>query len=159
MKFGRVELTVDGWRITCEPHVRNRLRRVFPQASQRAGDFIHLTNNPENSRDLLWFLERYPMDMQKVALKSLKGFAAVHVENESVVSALLDSRRPPNDFLLALPPREYQKSAATLLEIKNGLLLVDDVGLGKTVTAICAMARSQNLPARSVQLARHPNHG
>ena len=96
------------------------------------------------------------MDMQKVALKSLKGFAAVHVENESVVSALLDSRRPPNDFLLALPPREYQKSAATLLEIKNGLLLVDDVGLGKTVTAICAMARSQNLPVLVVTLTHLP---
>ena len=39
-----------------------------------------------------------------------------------------------------------------------GLLLADDLGLGKTVTAICPMAAPGNLPAVVVYPAGLPNH-
>ncbi|ABD72153.1 SNF2-related (plasmid) [Rhodoferax ferrireducens T118] len=156
MKFGTIALDGSNWVITCEPHVRGRLRRVFPQVSQRAGDSIALTDNEENSRDLLWFTQRYPMQMSRAALQWMKNRASGHVEAQSRVIELLSNRRPPDDFVLAKPAREYQKTAGTLLEIKTGLLLADDVGLGKTVSGICAMARADNLPVLVVTLTHLP---
>jgi SNF2 family DNA or RNA helicase len=54
---------------------------------------------------------------------------------------------------MAKPPREYQTFAAELLEIKAGLLLADDVGLGKTVTSICSLT----LPEQSASVGRLPD--
>jgi superfamily II DNA or RNA helicase len=156
VKFGTIEVADANWIITCEPHVRARLRRVFPQVSQRASEAIELTDNEENSRDLLWFTQRYPMQISAKTLKWLKARASGHVEVESRIIELLSSRRPPDDFELARPPREYQKTAATLATIKSGLLLADDVGLGKTVSSICAMVRSDNLPVLVVTLTHLP---
>lgn len=156
MKFGTIEHSKEKWLITCEPHVRGRLRRVFPQVSQRAGEAIWLTDNEENSRDLLWFTQRYPMEMSPALRKRLKARSEGHIEAQSRVTELLNSRRPPDDFELARPAREYQKTASTLLEIKTGLLLADDVGLGKTVSSICAMAREGNLPVLVVTLTHLP---
>lgn len=154
--FGTIQLSGDKWLITCEPHVRGRLRRVFPQVSQRAGEAIWLTDNEENSRDLLWFTQRYPMAISPALRKRLKARSEGHIEAQSRVIELLNSRRPPDDFELARPAREYQRKAGTLLEIKTGLLLADDVGLGKTVSSICAMARAGNLPVLVVTLTHLP---
>lgn len=154
--FGTIQLSEDKWLITCEPHVRGRLRRIFPQVSQRAGEAIWLTDNEENSRDLLWFTQRYPMAISPALRKRLKARSEGHIEAQSRVIELLNSRRPPDDFELARPAREYQRTAGTLLEIKTGLLLADDVGLGKTVSSICAMARAGNLPVLVVTLTHLP---
>lgn len=156
MSFGNISTNEAHWTITCEPHVRNRLRRVFPQVSQRAGDHISITRNPENARDLLWFSQRYPLDMDKKVLKLLKSLANQHEETESAVQTLLNAIHPPQNFELALPARDYQKIAANLLMLKSGLLLVDDVGLGKTASAICGMCRAENLPALVVTLTHLP---
>lgn len=156
MNFGTIEHAECSWVIRCEPHVRNRLRRVFPQVSQRASDVITLTDNEENSRDLLWFTERYPMEISPQVRKWLKRRAKEHVDIESAINELLENRRPPEDFELAKPAREYQKVVPTLLEMKGGLLLADDVGLGKTVSSICAMARQENLPVLVVTLTHLP---
>lgn len=156
MNFGTVENRDGHWFIKCEAHVRNKLRRLFAQVDQRAGDTIKLTDTAENSRDLLWFCQRYPMQFSRQAKKYIKARSELHVEQESMVSALLSNLRPADDFELSRPPRDYQKTAATLLQIKSGLLLADDVGLGKTVTSICAMARSQNLPVLVVTLTHLP---
>lgn len=156
MKFGTVEHYECNWIIRCEPHVRNRLRRVFPQVSQRASDAITLTDNEENSRDLLWFMERYPMEISPKTKKWLKRRSQEHVDIESAISALLNNCSPPEDFELAKPARDYQKTVPALLQLKSGLLLADDVGLGKTVSSICAMARKSNLPVLVVTLTHLP---
>lgn len=156
MTFGTAEVKNGNWVITCEPHVRARLKRVFPQVSQRAGDSIHLTDNAENARDLLWFTQRYPLSFGAQSRKWLKTQAGEHVEAESRVEALLSGRCPPGNFELALPPREYQKVVASLTMIKSGLLLADDVGLGKTVSSICLMAQSEHLPVLVVTLTHLP---
>jgi SNF2 family DNA or RNA helicase len=156
MSFGTIAMHESHWQITCEPHVRNRLRRVFPQVSQRAGDNILISSNAENARDLLWFTQRYPLDIERKTLQLLKRLSIEHEETETAVQTLLNAIHPPQDFELAVPARDYQKVAANLLMLKSGLLLVDDVGLGKTASAICAMARSENLPVLVVTLTHLP---
>ena len=155
MKFGQITHRDGHWHITCEPHVRTKLKRLFPEVSQRAAEVITLSDNDENCRDLLWFLDRYPMKVDNP--KRLKLGSSKHVEQESQILALLESRRPPDDFHLAKPPRDYQTVAASLAMIKAGLLVADDVGLGKTVTGICPMAMSEYLPVLVVTLTHLPS--
>jgi len=143
--FGTVSYTDNQWLIRCEPHVRTKLKRLFPEIDQRAGETSTLSDNEENCRDLLWFLDRYPMEIDR--LDYLKSRSAGHVEQENQIEALLSFRRPPDEFELHYPPRDYQKVAASLAMIKKGLLVADPLGLGKTVTGICLLARPDHLPA------------
>lgn len=154
MSFGQVTHQNGRWHIACEPHVRTKLKRLFPEVSQRAGEVIELSDNDENCRDLLWFLDRYPMTVAEI--DRMNAGSLMHVDQESQIAALLANRRPPESFELALPPRDYQSVAAALSMIKGGLLVADDVGLGKTVTSICAMARSEHLPVLVVTLTHLP---
>lgn len=156
MSFGEISISNGNWHITCEPHVRNRLRRVFPQVSQRAGDTIELSDNTENARDLLWFTHRYPMKFTSAVRKTLEHRSKSHQESETLIEQLLSNLHPPEDFELAKPAREYQKIAGSLVKIKSGLLLADDVGLGKTVSSICAMAHKEHLPVLVVTLTHLP---
>lgn len=152
--FGSITYQANRWRIACEPHVRTKLKRLFPQVDQRAGDFVLLSDTEENCRDLLWFIQRYPMEVADLA--RLERGASHHIERESIITELLEHRRPPEAFELAIPARDYQTQAATLAEVVRGLLVADDVGLGKTVTSICPMARPENLPVLVVTLSHLP---
>lgn len=158
MNYGSVAYNGRSWRITCEPQVRSRLKRVFPRVPQTAADHIDLLASPENSRELLWFLQRYPMTLQDDTQDCLERLAEKHHEMERSLADLVAGRTVIPPFELAKPPREYQRFAAAQVEIRGGLLLADDLGLGKTVTGICPMAVPANLPAVVVYPAALPNH-
>lgn len=113
--------------------------------SQRATETVDLTDTPENARELLWFIQRYPMECD--AMARLEARAAEHVEQERRLAVLFSQTTPPDNVELALPAREYQLFAAQLLAIRGGLLLGDDVGVGKTVSGIIPMANAANMPA------------
>lgn len=143
--FGEVVLSAGYWWIKCEPQVRSRLKRVFARAPQEAADRIRISNSPENARDLEWFLERYPMKVKQAAL--LRTAADEHRDQEVRLAELLAMRAPPIDVQLAEPPRDYQVVVPQFLEIKKGMLLGDDVGVGKTVSGMCCMTLASALPA------------
>lgn len=144
MSFGTATLVDREWHIVCEPHVRSRIKRVFPRMDQRAADVIKVKHTPENARELEWFILRFPLEVTPVS--ALTALADKHRDTEMRVADMLAARAVLADFELALPPREYQRFAANLLEVRGGLLLADDLGLGKTVSAICGMAKGENLP-------------
>ncbi|HCE5873728.1 TPA: ATP-dependent helicase, partial [Pseudomonas aeruginosa] len=156
--YGRIVYNGRYWRITCEPQVRARLKRVFPRVPQAPGEHIDLLGSPENSRELLWFLQRYPMEIDTDAQESLKQLAQQHHQMEQNLAELVAGRMPMPAFKLAKPPREYQRFAGAQVTIRGGLLLADDLGLGKTITGICPMAEPGNLPAVVVYPAALPNH-
>ena len=158
MSYGQITFDGRSWNIECEPQVRSRLKRVFPRIPQQAGSVQQLLASPENSRELLWFLQRYPMDMDGALVSKLAELSAAHVTMETSLADLVAGRLPVQLFELAKPPREYQRIAATQLQIRGGLLLADDLGLGKTVSAICAMLIPGSLPAVVVYPAALPNH-
>lgn len=158
MSYGQVAFDGRYWHIKCEPQVRSRLKRVFPRAPQEAADVIRLMASAENSRELLWFLQRYPMTMPPEAATALDLLASQHVQMEKSLADLLAGRQTIPPFELAKPARDYQRFAAAQTLIRGGLLVADDLGLGKTVTAICLMAEAGNLPAVVVYPASLPNH-
>jgi len=158
--YGTVLFSASGrtWRIACEPQVRSRLKRVFPRVQQAAADHIDLSATPENSRELQWFLQRYPMQMDAGAALALDGLAGQHVAMEQSLADLVAGRVLIPPFDLAKPARDYQRVAGAQVSIRGGLLVADDLGLGKTVTGICPMAIPSNLPAVVVYPAALPNH-
>lgn len=158
MSYGQIAFDGRNWQIQCEPQVRARLKRVFPRIPQQAGSVQPLLASPENSRELLWFLQRYPMDMDEPSAARLAGLSDAHIDMEKSLAELVAGRLPMPGFELAKPPREYQRFGATQLEIRGGLLLADDLGLGKTVSGICPMSIPANLPAVVVYPAALPNH-
>jgi SNF2 family DNA or RNA helicase len=146
------------WRIECEPHVMLRLKRLFASVGKRSHGVIHITDTEENCRDLEWFIERYSLAIAPGAHAHLVKQAAMHRERVSIVDALIDGRMPPTDFnaVLAHPARHYQLVASDIVLRGGSLLLADDVGLGKTLSAICTFTDPRTLPVLVVTLTHLP---
>lgn len=135
--YGTLCLKADRWELTAEPHVMICAKRLFAQASGRSYKTIRLSNTPEVCRDLAWFAERYPLDVREDEL--LRAGADAHIERQTLVDRLLAGKAPPAEFALALPPREYQRVAAQMVMAVKRMILGDDLGVGKTVSAICPL--------------------
>lgn len=153
---GHVEHVHGQWRVKCQPDVRTRLKRMLPRVSKHAGDEVVISHTPENCRDLLWFLDRFPMTVSNRAL--LEQGSAIHREEELQVARILEGRVDLPTVQLNRPAREYQRAAAAHLEVVHGMVLADDLGTGKTVSAVCSIVQSQNLPALVVCPAHLKQH-
>jgi SNF2 family DNA or RNA helicase len=152
--YGEVKLGSGDWWIKCEPFVSARLKRVFPRAPQAAAEWLRISASAENTRELRWFLQRYPMAVDNK--KELNRRANEHVDNETRLADLMAGHIAPPSIELAEPPREYQTFAAQMLDVRKGYLLADDLGLGKTVSAICGLVHTNGLPALVVCPAHLP---
>jgi len=85
--------------------------------------------------------------------EKLKELAEEHEATERIISNILNTANyKSQDFELAIPAREYQKVAADLAMKTGRLLVADDLGLGKSATAICTLTDTENLPALVVTL-------
>lgn len=150
--YGPGAVGVDkAWIISCEPHVRIRMKRVFEQIAKGSRDVLQLSDTPSNAAELLWFLERYPMTVPD--RKYLLARARLHRETASTIERVLATDYVPSEFEMAIPPRDYQRVAADLAMKTGRLLLADDLGLGKTCSAICTLTDKENLPALVVTMS------
>lgn len=152
--YGTVELDGKFWVIRCEPHVRIRLKRVFGRVSSRDYDEIKLADSPETCRELLWFCARYPMAIEQ--MEYLQEQAERHEREEQMIFDVVHGHVPPAEFDLQLPLRDYQRIATDLALKTGGLLVADDVGLGKTACAIGIFTDLRTLPALVVTLTHLP---
>ena len=158
--FGRIRLVggLEGgrkqWEITCEPHVMIRLRRTFEKMARTKEGAGLLLDSPENARELTWFLERFPMAVDDP--KYLKARDRQHRQLAEQIATITADGFVPRAFELAIPAREYQRVAAELALRTGRLLCADDLGLGKTVTALCALADEAQRPALVVTMTHLP---
>ena len=153
--YGEIRLEAGFWVIKTEPQVALRLKRVFEKIRKNDFGTLRLMANPENSRELEWFIQRYPMIVEDA--DELKELANEHRETENLIANILENEGyVAPEFELALPAREYQRIAADLALRTGRLLVADDVGLGKTCTAICTLADPGTTPALVVTLTHLP---
>lgn len=153
--YGEVRVSkTGGWLVECEPHVMIRLKRVFGKIAKSSRGFAVLSDTPENARELAWFIKRYPMKVEDPAL--LAARERQHIQIGESIHRVLASGYEARTFELALPPRDYQRVAADLALRTGRLLLSDDVGLGKTCSAICALSDPSTRPALVVTLTHLP---
>lgn len=152
--YGTVAFKEGSWVIAGEAHVMMRAKRVFGQAGRTQMGLVTIAATPSATRDLAWFLERFPMVVDDP--ERLATLARRHDDAMAVVQAVLERRTEPPTFDLAVPPREYQRVAAHLAIATGRLLLCDDLGLGKTCSAICAISEANVRPAVVVTMTHLP---
>lgn len=158
--YGRLQLQGNRWVLSdIPPHVAIRLKSMFPRVPKHQTGVFDLPANDAMSADLQWFLQRYPMDMSAADMERLhqgtEQFEADRIRTEEI---LMPDWQPPSKhgFRPGLDAYHFQKQAAELWLRKKGLLLGDDVGLGKTISALYGLAGSRYLPAAIVVQAHLP---
>lgn len=137
----------DGyWFLSGDPHILHRAMKIFLGASRAEGK-IKIRATDETARDILWFKSRYPMKVQpEVVLRVAAGRYMMAQRKRTAI--LADGYEPkPVKFAEGEAPRPYQIIAADLVKASASLLLADGLGVGKTASAITAMADPAMRPA------------
>lgn len=145
------------WRIKCKPHIGMMMKRLFPSLTNQMGIY-HLAHTPDNARNLAWFTLRYPMDVDPAAV--LFDTAERHRVSAELLHELYDSGVRPHPAGIRL--REdvdwwpLQLRAAEAGHIRSRMILGDDVGLGKSGSAILWLMKQGRFPAVVVTLTSLP---
>jgi hypothetical protein len=128
------------------PHVSIMVKRWFPRVDV-ASKRLRLSATPAVSAELEWFVSRFPMDAGPKTAATLQRLAQAHRDAQARIQLALGGTYVRPQLAMAKPARDYQDLAAELCDTMGGLLCADELGLGKTVTAIALLARKGNLPA------------
>ncbi len=148
--YGDLEFIRIGrrWAIrNLEPHVAIALKRLFPRVPTHAVE-ISLSDTDQVRADLDWFMMRYPLrhDEAKELAAGTRRIADKAAERDRI---LLPTWQPgaAAGFINGHEPYLYQSQAARIAIANPGLLLGDNVGLGKTISAAAAFTSGAPLPA------------
>lgn len=145
------------WQLTVEPHVAVKVKRLFPRAQQSHTGPILIYDTPEVARDLEWVLTRWPLDVTADTLQRLTAGADAHRATEETVQRILEGHTPPDGWREPIrEPRHYQSEAAAIIQATGRLLVLDELGLGKTFTALLTLRNPAALPALVVTLTHLP---
>ncbi len=145
--FGSLDHKDGKWVLTAEAHVIMKLKRFFGKIGQKQHGTIRIVDTIDTSRDLEWFLQRFPMDYANGVAERLKAQADLYRERASLVEQVLSRVVAGNDYDLAKPMRDYQTVAADLVLASGSLLLCDDMGIGKTLVSIALATNARARPA------------
>lgn len=153
VKHGSIAIHGSTIRVSAPPHVSIRLRRLFGGAQRyKAGQF-DLAATPEHAYDLEWFRDRHPLDIEPDSEARFRQLCAEHERKLEAIAAIDVEGYVPREFELAIPPRDYQRLAADLALKTGALLVADDIGCGKSATAICTFTAPGVLPVLVVTLS------
>jgi len=150
---GDVALEDGRFVVRAEPHVVMRLKRVFAGIDEDQHGAVTISATDEHAEDLLWFLSRWPMRVAGGTLGRIVAGQRSREDRRAAAGQILADGYVPKAFALAFPPRPYQAVAAELALRQGGLLIADDVGLGKTVEALAILADPATRPALVVTMA------
>lgn len=145
--YGTLVFEKGEWKVTVEPHVMIKLKSLFSKINKREHGTVTLQNTLDTCRDLEWFISRYPLVLDEVSRVTLLSGSQLYQERQERLEMFRRPDYKPAQVNLALPLRDYQLVGVHMF-INNGFLLLgDDVGLGKTPTALGALDSAERLPA------------
>jgi hypothetical protein len=160
--YGRLRWGVDragrgAFALWLEPHVMIKVKRLLPRVEQHRTGAVIVKDTPEIARDIEWIHDRWPIDMDDRAFHRLKLRADEHRAITEKVTDILAGHLPPTGWReVAGEPRDYQLAADAVIATTGGLLCTDEVGLGKTLTALLRLRDPNALPALVVTLTHLP---
>lgn len=152
--FGRLSRDELAWVLAdLEPHVVIRLKALFPRIPKVSEGPFWLRADLMTAMDLDWFVDRYPLEMTPEVRARLTAerlqFEAQQADIERILSP--DYVAPAVTGLRpGMLVRNYQAQAVEVLTRSGGLLLGDEVGLGKTFATAAACLAPGALPATVV---------
>ncbi|MCE6958830.1 DEAD/DEAH box helicase [Cereibacter sphaeroides] len=151
---GRIDFRDGRWQIEDLPgHVSLRFKQVFSGIPFGSRPPYELKDTPDRAYDLQWFLQRYPITLTDRARQRMEMSVAAYETAQRTRTAILSGTYVPGEARgIKAPERAdpHQVRAADLFRTSGRLLLLDDVGLGKTVSALAAIADGHGLPAAIV---------
>jgi SNF2 family DNA or RNA helicase len=149
--YGRVELLPGKpkrWKISeLTPHVAIHFKRIFTRVRPEEAE-LFLTDTDEIRADILWFMQRYALETKDIG-ELRAGAKRVEQRIADRDKILLPTWEPTavKGFKPGHAPYLYQTQAARIAIDQGGLLLGDEVGLGKTITAAALLCMGAPLPA------------
>lgn len=135
------------WVVQCEPHVMIRLKHIFPRVDKGSIGTVTLQGSDEMCHELEWFLLRYPLEMSAEAAALIKEGSLSFQGHCEQLETIMSPSMKPRVFPLAIPLRDYQAREVELCLHAKSLLVADQLGLGKTVSAIGLFTVPETLPA------------
>ena len=149
--YGKLYLSEDKkhWLINnAEPHVCIKLKALFTKISRAQTQPFKFIKTDETCRELLWFIDRYPLTISENDLILLKKGKKSHISTINDLEAILLPDYIPQFVKLKDPfeARHYQLSGNDVyLKVKR-LLIGDDLGLGKTLIGIISCLEKVTRP-------------
>ena len=148
--YGNISFDGSKWVIgRIEPHVAIKLKSLFQSIPQTQIAPFEFVNDIEVCADLFWFMQRYNLEISAKDLSLLKREKKAFYDRNDSLEAILSNEYVANELKLkdGFKARDYQsKGASVALSVKR-MLNGDELGLGKTVTAIATMNPNITLPA------------
>jgi hypothetical protein len=141
-----------------EPHACIRLKGIFSHLNEGQADNFQFLHTPENCHLLLWFMDLYPLQLDEHCRRLLKRGRRNHLADTREKYSLLTEGYAPAVLKLNEPyeARPYQLKAAELVGRARRLVIADDLGLGKSLTALLVCYQPRALPALVVCKAHLP---
>lgn len=127
---GKAERQKNKWIITAQPHVMIKLKQIFSGIDKSDIGKVQLSDTPANCAELLWFCQRYPLDVVQRSYMAMQA-ALQHEREATMAKVLAPDYVPPANTAMALPPRHYQLVGAEFAYHAGGSLNGDDLGVGK----------------------------
>ena len=143
---GRLYREGDGWVISSiPPHIAIRFKQLFPRIPKAQSEHYRVHGGDDVAEDLLWFMVRYPLEVSPETMADLRNrrsrLDSVRAEADTISMPGWRPDKPAN-FRDGTAPYLYQAQAAALTRKLGRLLLMDDVGLGKTVSALATIVEA-----------------
>lgn len=134
--YGQLRRTSDGWCLTKpEPHVSIRLKKIFPRLPKASAGPFFFPDTLDTAADLTWFIQRYNLAISDKDRRQLNRCARRYYKEQSDAELIL-SPTHAGRIRAGLKPgqalRPYQNVALDFIEKVRRMLLIDDIGLGKT---------------------------
>lgn len=135
----------DSWIITAAPAVLEMAKRVFPGCREYKDGTIRFPATTRAAGDLNWLMLRFPLEIKdRERYQEHRAKAIAHALRRDGNMVLQPSAVPP-EFLGKL--YDFQAEAVSFMVANERDLLADDMGLGKSFSAIAALAAAKAFPA------------
>ena len=163
--FGEVRAGEFAWIIDAQPFVMERVRRLFLYGRDGGrGKYTHsvwmVRTTLDVARDLVWLMGRYGFKVEPKLLSEIEAKAEKH-DRISSVMAECDTDTlfvlTNSALKMAEPPRPHQVGFRNAFREIGRMLLGDDIGLGKTISAISILCEPSARPALVVVPAHLPH--
>lgn len=149
--YGALELAGDIWTMSdTPPHLAIRLKQLFPRIAKHAVAPFKFPHTLPTCADLAWFESRYRLRMSADDRRAMDlGRETFEGKQADMERILFPDYQPRETIGLkdGQQIRPYQGQAIDLLMASTGLLVGDEVGLGKTYITAGACLQPGALPA------------
>lgn len=133
-----------------EPQVAIRVKRIFPRISLTQVGLFGFADNDEVRAELEWFLVRYPLEVtgpdRTLLTEGKERFERIRSEIHDVMQPNWQASTVLPRLREGYALRPNQARAVEVAKRLGRLIVADDVGLGKTLSALAAVMDERFLP-------------